>query len=52
MLFLSDNFYPEWEAKIDNKNTKILKANYSFRAVSVPKGEHRVNFFYNPKKYF
>jgi hypothetical protein len=51
MLFLSDNFYPEWEAKIDGKIVKIQVADYSFRALSVPKGEHIVEFIYNPRSF-
>ncbi len=50
-LFLSDNFYPEWEAKVDGVKTEILLANYSFRAVEVPKGKHKVEFYYNPKTF-
>lgn len=48
ILVLSDNFYPGWEASIDGINTKIYRANYTFRAVLVPKGEHNVIFVYNP----
>lgn len=53
ILFLSDNFYPRWKAKIyskDMKNgieAKIYRADYSFRAVIVPKGEHVVEFSYD-----
>jgi len=51
ILFLSDNYYPGWVAFIDNKETKIYRANYTFRAVSVPAGEHLVNFEYRPDSY-
>lgn len=51
LLFLSDNYYPEWNVRIDEKLSKILIANYTLRAVAVPKGEHRVEFFYNPKSF-
>lgn len=47
LLFLSDNFYSEWEAKIDGVKTEILLANYSFRAVEVPKGKHLVKLSYS-----
>ncbi len=46
-LFLSDNFYPGWKASVDNKPQEIYRANYTFRAVSVPTGEHKIRFFYN-----
>lgn len=47
-LFFSDNFYPGWKAFIDGKKTKIYRANYSFRAIALPAGEHQVHFVYNP----
>lgn len=48
LLFLSDTYYPGWEAFIDGKNTKIYRADYTFRAIVVPKGSHKVDFVYNP----
>jgi len=47
LLFLSDNFYPGWKARIDGKNSKIYRADYSFRSVVVPKGESVVEFIFN-----
>lgn len=46
LLFLSDNFYPGWKAFVDGKETKILRADYSFRTVVVPNGESLVEFNY------
>lgn len=51
LLFLSDNFYPGWKATIDGKEIKIYRANFSFRAVPVPRGEHEVIFSYRPKNF-
>lgn len=57
-LVLTDTFYPGWEAKIypeGNKEkgveTKIYRADYTFRAVIVPKGKHEVVFVYNPSSF-
>ncbi|MFH1562063.1 MAG: YfhO family protein [Nitrospirota bacterium] len=47
-LFLSDTYYPGWRAFIDGKPTKIYRANYTFRAISFPKGTHTVEFRYLP----
>lgn len=52
LLFLSDNYYPGWKARvypegnrrINVKESKIYRADYSFRAVVVPKGEFIVEF--------
>lgn len=48
-LFLSENYYPGWEAYIDGKKTKIYRANYLFRAIPLAKGKHIIKFVYNPK---
>jgi len=44
LLFLSDNFYPGWEARVNGKTSKIYRADYTFRAVSIPKGKSEVEF--------
>jgi len=43
-LVLSDTYYPGWKAWIDGAESSVLRANYNFRAVSLPKGEHTVIF--------
>ena len=48
LLFLSDNYYPGWKAYIDDSLVKILRADYTFRAVVVPSGKHKVEFRYQP----
>lgn len=47
-VFLSDNYYPGWKALVDGEETKIYRANYTFRAIEVPQGTHEVNFVYDP----
>lgn len=51
LLFLSDNFYPGWNAYVDNMPTKIYRANYTFRAIPVKKGKHTVYLRYMPKSF-
>lgn len=46
LLFLSDNYYPEWGVRIDGREAKILIADYSFRAVELTPGKHEVEFVY------
>jgi hypothetical protein len=47
-LVLSDVYYPGWRATIDGIVTPVLRADYAFRAVSVPPGEHVVHMTFNP----
>ena len=41
-LVLSDVYYPGWRAAVDGVTTPVLRANYTFRAVPVPAGDHLV----------
>ncbi|MFA6303948.1 MAG: YfhO family protein [Legionella sp.] len=47
-LVLSDTFYPNWHASIDGVETPVLRANYDFRAIYLPKGDHAIVFEYLP----
>jgi hypothetical protein len=43
LLVFSEIFYPPgWKASIDGEDAEILRANYAFRAVWLPEGEHTV----------
>jgi len=48
LLFLSDVYDAGWEATIDGKKTVVYRADYDFRAVALPKGEHIVEYRYHP----
>ena len=43
-LLLTDTFYPTWKAEIDGQKTKIYLADFNFRGIIVPKGNHRIIF--------
>lgn len=51
ILFLSDNYYPGWKAFVDGKQVKIYRADYAFRAIVVPKGNHKEIFVYDPESF-
>lgn len=46
--FESEWFYPGWRAYVDGKETPIYRANFMFRAVPLPPGQHTVKFVYAP----
>lgn len=48
LLYVSDTFFSGWKAFVDNRPVEILRANYAFRAVIVPKGQHEVFMKYEP----
>lgn len=48
MLVLTDNYYPGWKAYLNGKPINLFAANYVFRAVLVPQGEHHISFRYEP----
>ncbi|MBL7075460.1 YfhO family protein [candidate division KSB1 bacterium] len=50
-LFLSENYYPAWRAWVDGKETKIYRADYTFRAVYLDEGKHIVRFVFDSKPY-
>ena len=52
LLVLSEAYYPiGWRAYVDGKETEIYRADYSFRAIVVPEGEHKVIFSYQPRSF-
>jgi len=46
ILVLTDTYYPGWQAFIDQQSVEIYRANYNFRAVVVPAGDHQIEFKY------
>lgn len=51
LLFLSDVYDAGWKATIDGKAAQVHRADYAFRSVSVPAGEHTVRMVYWPKSF-
>jgi len=46
ILLLTDTYRKGWKAYVDGEETEIMRANYAFRAVSVPSGRHTVEFVF------
>jgi hypothetical protein len=47
-LVTTDAYYPGWNAYLDERPTRLLRADLAFRAVYVPAGSHVVTFRYEP----
>ena len=42
LLVISENYHPFWHAWVDGEERPLLRANYAWKAVALPAGEHRV----------
>ncbi len=51
LLVLTDTWYPGWQARVDGRPAPLYRANITFRAVPVPRGEHEVEFFFLPRSW-
>ena len=47
-LVVTDVYYPGWKAYIDGMESEIMRANYTFKAVAVPVGNHVVELIFDP----
>lgn len=47
-LFLSEIYYPGWKVFVGEKEKRIIRGNYLFRVVELPKGHHVVRFVFDP----
>jgi hypothetical protein len=52
LLFLSDAYYPGWNAYVDGAEKQIYRADYAFRAIIVPQGKHKIEFIYKPMSFY
>lgn len=47
ILLLSENYYEEWQARVDGKKVKTYRADYTFRGIPLPAGLHTVQLDYD-----
>jgi hypothetical protein len=50
-LVLHDIYYPGWKAEVNGEEAQVLRANYAFRAVRLPKGKSLVRMSYMPSNW-
>jgi len=48
IVVLLENYWKEWEARVDGELVPILRTDYTFMGVAVDKGKHTIEFRYNP----
>jgi hypothetical protein len=51
VLVLSDAYSDDWHASVDGQPATLYRANYAFRGVWLPPGEHTVVFSYRPRAF-
>jgi hypothetical protein len=44
ILVVTENFYPAWRAHIDGSPARMVRADFTFRALPLPAGRHQVEF--------
>ena len=49
-IYYADSYDPYWKAKIDERDTPVLRANFHFKAVPIQAGRHTVEFSYEPSQ--
>lgn len=48
LVFVSNSFYPGWQANIDGQKTKVYQTNHAFQSILVPAGNHHIVLTYTP----
>jgi hypothetical protein len=47
-LVIADVWYPGWRGWVDGISTPVLRADYLFKALAIPAGEHEIVLSYRP----
>jgi len=47
LVYISDNYFPDFKAKVNDEDVEILRANYTFRAIPVSKGNNKIHIYYD-----
>ncbi len=48
ILLLNDKFDPKWKVFVDGQQKPLLRANFIMRGVQLDKGEHKIEFRFEP----
>jgi len=50
-FYYADSYAKDWKAYLDQTHTPILRANFNFKAIYVPAGEHKLSIKYQPRMF-
>uniref|UniRef100_A0A7V3ZUK9 YfhO family protein n=1 Tax=candidate division WOR-3 bacterium TaxID=2052148 RepID=A0A7V3ZUK9_UNCW3 len=50
-LVLLENYYPDWQVKVDGKKEHVYRVFHTLRAIYLEKGKHLVTFYYYSQAY-
>ena len=51
LFFISDTYFPGWHARVDGKETKIIRTNYAFQGLWLTQGSHTIELKYAPSSF-
>ena len=51
-LFVSENYFPDWQATVDGRPAPVLRAQVSLMAVALPPGAQQVVLEFEPRAYY
>jgi hypothetical protein len=46
LVVIAQSFYHNWQARVDDRPVRLLRANHAFQALQVPAGRHQVTLEY------
>jgi hypothetical protein len=52
MVVAAQIYYHPWRAYVDGKPTALWRANYTFQALEVPAGSHRIKLVYEDRRFY
>lgn len=51
LIVVAQTYYHNWQAEIDGKPVKLLRANVAFQAVEMPAGKHQIHLAYRDRAF-
>ncbi len=51
LFFISDTYFPGWHARVDGKETKIIRTDYAFQGLWLTQGSHTIELKYAPSSF-